>query len=180
MQKTRHEVQYKPVREQLEKDGIQEAGRLGDRAVELGEELLDPGKCLIMGDLWPPSVLISDDTQYLIDWELAHYGRPLQDIAHLSAHLWMYGRAYDLSPWLLVHTFIDHYLDALGEDKESLWDEREWDGFKVHMGCEIVMRILGTFSEKYLKGRYQEDPYRSDGLDIAVRLLSGEASLKFE
>jgi hypothetical protein len=104
---------------------------LGDRLEQC------PGMCLVMGDLWPRSILIThEDTlhlepvlpaqggsgegarnavqsdtagagprlpaahvaaqlppaaerQWLIDWEMCHWGHPAQDVAHLAAHAWM-------------------------------------------------------------------------------------------
>jgi hypothetical protein len=104
---------------------------LGDRLEQC------PGVCLVMGDLWPRSVLVThEDTlqlepvlpapgasgegarnanqgntagagprrpvaqvasqlspaaerQWLIDWEMCHWGNPAQDVAHLAAHAWM-------------------------------------------------------------------------------------------
>ena len=72
------------------------------------------GVCLTHGDLWPASVLLrgadvgsaeryadvngqdtsvdgdededEDEVACLIDWEMSHFGRPLQDCAHFLAH----------------------------------------------------------------------------------------------
>ena len=60
VQSTRHVVQYAPVAAVLSASGVEswESDRLGARAVALGERLQEPGRCLIMGDLWPASVLL--------------------------------------------------------------------------------------------------------------------------
>ncbi|MCB9267557.1 MAG: phosphotransferase, partial [Lewinellaceae bacterium] len=89
IQQTRLKVQYATVRERLKKTGIGNATELGRRAEELGKKYLTKGKCLIMGDLWPRSILLDNERKQarLIDWEFAHYGRPAQDVAHFIAHL---------------------------------------------------------------------------------------------
>jgi hypothetical protein len=60
-----------------------------------------PGFCLIHGDLWARSVLVAPEPLQgfspspscpplvVIDWELAHWGSPAQDVAHFASHLWM-------------------------------------------------------------------------------------------
>lgn len=95
---------------------------LASRMEAFGERLRTPGECLIMGDLWPRSVLVAQtcpadgnvggegppadgempDTVgnkspcsaspvlKIIDWEMCHWGRPAQDIAHFAAHVWMW------------------------------------------------------------------------------------------
>jgi hypothetical protein len=69
----------------------------------VGDQLASArGVCLIMGDLWPRSVLVGPPEagapppatappprQWVIDWELCHWGNPAQDTAHLAAHAWM-------------------------------------------------------------------------------------------
>jgi aminoglycoside phosphotransferase (APT) family kinase protein len=46
---------------------------------------------LIVGDLWPNSVLIDplQRTVWIVDWEAAQIGRPGRDVALLVDHLWI-------------------------------------------------------------------------------------------
>jgi 5-methylthioribose kinase len=82
-------VQYQGASNILRAGNVDDAEMLGARAESMGHGLLDSGRCLTVGDLWPPSVLAVEEGLRLIDWKLAHYGRPLQDVAHFLAHLWM-------------------------------------------------------------------------------------------
>lgn len=157
MQETRFAVQYQGVTDMLERGGVSDAGELGARAEALGEALLKPGSCLTMGDLWPRSVLVADDMLYLIDWELAHYGRPLQDVAHWLAHLWMQEHrapSADVADALddLRRAFLAAYRDALGDVGDALWTERERRDAAIHFGAEILVRAVGPFQSGYVYG----------------------------
>lgn len=155
MQETRFAVQYQGVTEMLSRANVSDAEELGARAEELGASLLEPGRCLTMGDLWPPSVLVHGDALRLIDWELAHYGRPLQDVAHLVAHLWMQKHRAP-SPAAaeavddLRSAFLDAYWAALGEAADTLWTEQETRDAQVHVGAEILVRAVGPFQAGYV------------------------------
>jgi hypothetical protein len=160
MQETRLAVQYRGVTEMLRTGGVEDAEALGARAKSLGQELLEPGRCLTMGDLWPPSVLVEEEGPNLsglrlIDWELAHYGRPLQDVAHWCAHLWMQKHrapspAAADAVEAMRSSFLNAYRDALGEASETLWTDRERRGAAVHFGAEILVRAVGPFQEGYV------------------------------
>lgn len=170
MQETRFAVQYQGVSGMLKRARISDAGALGERAETLGETLLEPGCCLTMGDLWPPSVLVAEDGPCpnrreegsrkpsrirLIDWELAHYGRPLQDVAHWQAHLWMQKHRAPSTAVAdavedLWSSFVEGYRGALGERKEDLWTDREEHDAAVHFGVEILVRAVGPFQAGYV------------------------------
>ncbi len=164
MQATRHAVQYSQVGAFLEAAAIDDAEALGQRAIALGERFQQPGRCMIMGDLWPRSVLVDTgaaDTMEvrLIDWELAHYGHPAQDIGHIAAHCWMLAhRAPSHIAEHVAHAcfrqFLARYQGAVqGERPEAV---AAFCGAEVrrtaalHMGCEILARTTGAFQNGYL------------------------------
>ncbi|MCB9669611.1 MAG: phosphotransferase [Alphaproteobacteria bacterium] len=125
VQHTRHAVQYLALGAWVP--------ALADRGRQLGETFLEPGRCLIMGDLWLPSVLVGPSLA-VIDWELCHWGRPAQDLGHLVAHLWM--RAHvDGTP--SVH---EAFLEAYGPV-----DPEEHGLLYAHAGAEILARVHGPF-----------------------------------
>ena len=88
-QQTRAKYLYSQIESYAALAGLPDSAALGLRATQLANRLMQPGVCLIMGDLWPRSILVSETGLRIFDWELAHFGRPSQDIAHLIAHLWM-------------------------------------------------------------------------------------------
>ncbi|MGH7858642.1 MAG: phosphotransferase family protein, partial [Candidatus Binatia bacterium] len=125
VQRTRHEVQYCAVDELCRRADIRDAARLGKTAEGLGERLRRRGVCLTMGDLWPPSVLVAAGGVRVIDWELAHFGSPAQDLGHIAAHLWMQAhRAKNAeraaSGRSCLRAFFEAYVAALGELRREL------------------------------------------------------------
>ena len=159
IQKTRLQVQYRGAEEFLESAGIAPNPVAVKNAERLGEKLLSPGKCLVMGDLWPSSILIDGHKMQLIDWEFCHYGRPLQDIAHFIAHCRLHQEATDDQRRReQLQKFRDHFLKnyrlSLGSDFSNLFDETEVKGFAIHYAMEILIRISGPFKQGYLFDAY--------------------------
>jgi 5-methylthioribose kinase len=112
-QKTRRQVQYLAIGDFCRRARLADAGQIGKRAAGLGDRLMLKGMCVIMGDLWPPSILIHGDAVRVIDWELAHYGNPAQDVAHLAAHLWMHAqRAGGDAAQVLAQVALQSFFDA--------------------------------------------------------------------
>lgn len=172
MQETRLVVQYEAVEKMLKTAGVEDAAMLGERAVALGRNLLQPGQCLTMGDLWPPSVLVVEDGLRIIDWELAHYGHPMQDIAHFAAHLWMQAhRAKDVMA-AAVQTqdaVLSTYREALGNVVDRLLTPQTLADGAVHFGAEILVRTVGPFQAGYLyEGLAPETPAVQEAVDVAA------------
>jgi len=149
VQQTRFDLQYAAAASYAEAAGAteDESKRITAHTTGLGERLLQPGRCLIMGDLWPPSILRRGDRLHLIDWEFVHYGQPLQDCAHLAAHCWMQALAAH-SPaksrkWIqLWDAFAQAYSgDAPPPDSQS---EASID-WNLHFADEVLMRTVGPF-----------------------------------
>lgn len=164
MQETRHAVQYSRVHAFLEAAGIADAERLGRRATALGERFQKPGRCMIMGDLWPQSVLVDatpDDAieVRLIDWELAHFGHPAQDLGHMAAHGWMLAhrapsQAAEHAARACLRQFLDQYRATVQaehpEAREAFCGPEVRRTAALHMGCEILARTTGAFQDGYL------------------------------
>jgi len=161
VQGTRHEVQYRQVPSWLAANGHDP--RLGDPVVALGERLRDAsGRCLVMGDLWPASVLVRPGGDWaLIDWELCHHGQPLQDVAHLLAHLRLlapsdevaegWGKALSIGYWATSPAWpTSLHRDAL-----------------LHEAAELLARSVGSFP-LFDDG----DPRIEQMVAVAVRLLA--------
>lgn len=172
IQQTRLVVQYRAICGILTRCGVADAAALGQEAVALGERLLGPGRCLVMGDLWPPSVLVTPAGLRVIDWEFAHYGNPAQDIAHLAAHLWMIehrGRGPGLACW---EAFRAAYVVAAGPAMPRLWQEQTHRDATVHAACEIIVRAAGAFQAGYLyDGHTADDTPVREAIAHAVMLL---------
>lgn len=60
---------------------------LAGRLAALAEELTTSPRCLVHGDYSPKNVLSSGAQAWVIDWEVAHFGNPIFDLAFMLAHL---------------------------------------------------------------------------------------------
>ena len=183
MQETRLAVQYRGVADMLRAGEVDNAEALGERAESLGRDLLEPGRCLTMGDLWPPSVLVRGGGDLrIIDWELAHYGRPLQDVAHWLAHLWM--QRHRAPSEAVAEAIADHrdaflaaYAEALGDAREGLWDDAERRGAAIHVGAEILVRAVGPFQAGYVYAGLDVDhPAVQEAVKTAAAYLRAPAA----
>ena len=174
VQRSRLGNQYAAVVGYAERARLPDAGDLGRRAVTFGELLQRPGTCLVMGDLWPPSILIAQRELRLIDWEFATYGRPAQDVGHLAAHLWMQAhRAPDPSSaarWRsLLQSFFHAYGEALGPQRKRLMGAADRAESAVHFGAEILTRTVGAFQAGYLyEGLAPDQPSVQEAVSVAA------------
>ncbi len=172
IQETRHAIQYRAVGDLVRRAGVDDADALGSRAEALGERLLEPGRCLTMGDLWPPSVLVLGDEMRLIDWEFAHFGQPMQDVAHVAAHLWMQAHrapaeAVATAATRIRQAFLAAYRTVLAEDAPNLLDAAD---ASVHFGAEILVRTVGRFQDGYLyEGLSPDDTAVQEAVRTAAR-----------
>jgi hypothetical protein len=171
IQRTRHQVQYRRAESSLESAGVADAAALGALAEDLGERLQQPGRCLVMGDLWPPSVLRDRRRLRLIDWEFCHFGVPAQDLGHFAAHVWMHWHRAGRGPmrdalrsfWV---RFLEGYRAAVGPASGSLLDRTTRSDAAIHCGAEILVRAVAPFREGYL---YADAGHESEPVRRAVR-----------
>lgn len=180
IQKTRQQVQYCPAWEYAEKAGVTNAKLIKTRTKDLGQLLLKPGYCLVMGDLWPPSVLVDKGKLRIIDWEFAHYGHPLQDIGHFAAHCWMQAHATANKKhakqfrtlWL---TFWKKYQQILGATFTELFDKRELQYMTIHIGAELLVRSTGPFQAGYIyEGLSPHHALIQNAVKAACSLIRGK------
>jgi hypothetical protein len=163
IQQTRLVVQYQAIGGLLARAGVADAAALGERAVALGDVLLGVGDTFVMGDLWPPSVLVGPRGRLsLIDWEMSTTGRRCQDLGHLAAHLWLGAARQQLAPSLDA-TFLNAYGPVSPRDEEEV---------ATHFAAEILVRTHGAFQPT------PSDPpaVQSRALAEAVAVLRGRGS----
>lgn len=155
IQQTRLDFHYSNIQPYAQRAGLTDAVELGQRAIWLGERLLQPGKCLIMGDLWPASILVTEPGLRIIDWEMANYGRPSQDVGHLCAHLWMFAHRTQNSTTArnanaVMDAFLIAYRRTLGSQFDLLFGMDGVVESSVHFGSEIFARTVGAFQKDYV------------------------------
>ncbi len=152
IQQTRAKHLYGQIESFAALAGLSDSAALGKAAVQTGEWFTQPGVCLVMGDLWPRSIVVTNKGLCIFDWELAHFGRPSQDVGHLIAHLWMHKQLAADSPTAdaldaLMQQFLKSYRETIAPVLNEIWSIRDIADCAVHFGCELFTRTVGTFAQ---------------------------------
>ncbi|MBN8589765.1 MAG: phosphotransferase [Rhodothermia bacterium] len=169
VQATRLEVQYQRIGKQAIALALPFAAEIQQAALEVGHCFLEKGKCLIMGDLWPASILDTRHGFALIDWELSHYGQPAQDIGHLAAHCWMLAhRTENPQSYVSIKQFWHHFVEQYLHQNTYFGDEQAILASQ-HMGAEILARTIGAFQAGYLyDGLPASHPAMTSAISVAT------------
>ena len=123
---SRAQNQYRPLTEVV-------SGPLKRELEWAADYFASPATGLVMGDLWPASVLVSPPKFFIIDWEFATHGHVEQDVAHLAAHIRMrWGLETELA-WLASYDV-------------GAWTPTQHRAFRVHRAAEILQRTIGAFA----------------------------------
>jgi 5-methylthioribose kinase len=147
------------------------AERLPDaapRVLEAAAELRDVRRCLVHGDYSPKNVLVGPEGLWVLDFEVAHYGNPVFDLAFMLAHLVLTalhtGRA-DVRA--TGEAFLAAYGDTVGEGRAPGEEE-----LALHVGALLLARTDGKSLEDYL-----DDAERGVARTHALALLDRDGDL---
>jgi phosphotransferase family enzyme len=139
---------------------------LARRIDELADSLLTERLCLVHGDFSPKNVLAAGNKVCVLDWEVAHYGDPVFDLAFLQAHLVLKAvhRPADRDAYRsLAIGFLDEY-GALVDTALRRPD----DYLAAQTACLLLARVDGKSPAAYLT-----PPERDRVRDLAVEMLTG-------
>ncbi len=134
--------------------------RLAPAIRELEAELV-VGRCLVHGDFSPKNVLVGDRGLVIIDFEVAHWGNPVFDVAFLLSHLVL------KSIHLPAHA---RELLECGEAFAAAYGAVEVETFR-HVGALLVARVDGKSPAEYLA-----EPERRTAHRLGGDLLREDAS----
>lgn len=136
---------------------------VADRVEAVVERTLATRACLAHGDFSPKNVLVGDGRLWVLDWEVAHRGDPVFDLAFLLTHLLLkaihrpeYHRAY--------RRCADAFLDAYGPVEDDAY-------LAAHIGCLLLARVDGKSPAEYLT-----ESGRARTRDLAREVLLREPS----
>lgn len=180
VQETRFEIQYRFIGQQALTHKLPHAPEIQAAAHHLGEVFLQEGICLIMGDLWPASLLVLAQGLAVIDWELSHYGQPAQDVGHLAAHLWMlYHRNQNPHFRMRIQQFWQGFIEMYLY-QNPVFDLNQQLRAIQHLGAEIMARTIGAFrSGSAYEGLSVHHPVQQEALQFATNcLLENDLSLQ--
>lgn len=180
IQSVRYQVQYESAHEYAGEIDDQVKNQIKEKSQALGKSLQqsDSGTCLLMGDLWPPSVFVGNGGSIrLIDWEFVHFGRPLQDVGHFAAHCWMQIKTAETTQlkenWRTIwKEFWSAYKMNTGDHLIQLFDARELLDLGTHIGTEILIRAFGPFKAGYVfEGESTGSKFMTEVLDEAAEFI---------
>ncbi|WP_436924003.1 phosphotransferase family protein [Halosimplex amylolyticum] len=135
------------------------------------ERLRNTRTTLVHGDFSPKNVLVDDageeQTLWLLDFEVAHWGDPLFDVAFMLSHLFIKSvyRAEDGEPYVRAAT---SFLDAYREER-GLSTDRERH-LVTELGVLLLARVDGKSPVEYVEREATKAHIRT----LAGRILSGE------
>jgi Ser/Thr protein kinase RdoA (MazF antagonist) len=123
------------------------------RRVDLGPpilaclaDLVNRRTCLVHGDFSPKNVLVGPGSLWVLDFEVAHIGNPIFDLAFMLHHLVMKGvHVPEVSRALraTAHAFTDAYTASGGEGVDE-------SALIRHTGALLLARVYGQSVTSYL------------------------------
>ena len=115
------------------------------------EQLTTNRTCLTHGDYSPKNFLIADDgSLILLDFEVAHWGNPVFDLAYCIGHLMLKGWVLHREPEAVL--LITRFLDAYG---------LETDPLIPHLGLMLLARLDGKSTVDYVSDQMMKARIRS-------------------
>ncbi|WP_164821744.1 phosphotransferase family protein [Paenibacillus koleovorans] len=121
-------------------------------------DLLECRTCLVHGDFSPKNLLVDRHHQVIVlDYEVAHWGNPVFDLAFTSAHLLLKGWALhkQADAFRLMHVFLQAY--GYRHERESR--------LTGHTGALLLARIDGKSTVDYIKDPVLKERIRKQATD---------------
>jgi 5-methylthioribose kinase len=137
---------------------------LAARLSELAADLFDRPRCLVHGDFSPKNILADGGRLWVLDWEVAHLGNPVFDLAFLVAHLVckaVHAPGHRPLYQACAETFLDAYRAGMPAELVP-----KAESLAAHVAAIVVARTDGMSPADYL-----DDPQRDRARDLARRVL---------
>ena len=134
---------------------IQKYPELQSDITKLIDELCLEKTCLVHGDFSPKNMLVQDNGQIvLLDFEVAHWGNPVFDVAYCLGHLMLKGWHLNKKNEIfnLISLFLDNY-------------ESEVRNLIPHLGLMLLARMDGKSPVNYIQDPKLKDQIRAIAID---------------
>jgi 5-methylthioribose kinase len=138
---------------------------LASQLLRLADELSSRHVCLVHGDFSPKNVLVGPAAEgpplWVIDFEVAHEGDPVFDLAFMASHLTL--KAIHRPKWAPLYDaclrdFVGAYVREVGSSEppgRSALVSRPAT-LLTHVGALLVARVVGKSPAEYLTAEEQE------------------------
>lgn len=121
-------------------------------------DLTEHRSCLVHGDFSPKNMLVDEKQQIiLLDYEVAHWGNPVFDLAFMLTHLLLKGWVLHKQADALL--LMENFLQAYGFNQER--DAR----LVGHTGALLLARIDGKSTVKYLQDEELKQRIRQTAME---------------
>jgi aminoglycoside phosphotransferase (APT) family kinase protein len=116
---------------------------------EIISELTLTKECLVHGDFSPKNILLEKHNPVLIDYEVAHWGNPVFDVAFCLCHLMLKGWHLNKQKEAiaLIETFLENY-------------DRKLHNLVSHLGLMLLARMDGKSPVAYIRHEELRDKIR--------------------
>jgi 5-methylthioribose kinase len=150
-----HQLRIEPFHRHV----ISKHPELRDAIENLITELTAIKRCLVHGDFSPKNMLIEKSKIVLIDFEVAHWGNPIFDLAYCIGHLmlkgWHLNKPKDAVR--LIQTFLRAY-------------ETRPENLMPHLGLMLLARIDGKSPVNYITNEFMKNKIRT----VASKWIVGD------
>jgi Ser/Thr protein kinase RdoA (MazF antagonist) len=116
---------------------------------ELADRLLVGRQCLVHGDFSPKNVLVAGAETVVLDWEVAHLGDPVFDLAFMISHLFCKAvhRPQDAATLRgVAEAFVRSYRDSAADELAAL----DQGYLTAHTAALALARVDGKSPAAYL------------------------------
>lgn len=122
-----------------------------DLAAVIGEaarSLLEVRRCLVHGDFSPKNVLVFEGGPWVIDWEVAHFGNPVFDLAFLICHLRCKAihRPADLAGY---RRCVEEFVLSYEQRAPEVWRAVAECDLVIQTACLLLARVDGKSPVEY-------------------------------
>ena len=129
--------------------------KIAEPVEQLAEQLLGQQICLVHGDFSPKNILIGHSGAWVVDWEVAHFGQPVFDVAFLLSHLWCKAtRRPDLGGD--YRNCAEHFLSGYRDTAGNHLITAAFAGLAGHVAALALARIDGVSPVDYLDAAAQQ------------------------
>lgn len=140
---------------------IQKYPELSSSIQKLIDEVTLQKICLVHGDFSPKNILVKKDNNItLIDFEVAHWGNPVFDIAYCIGHLMLKG--WYLKKHIRILGLIEVFLTEYG---------REVNNLIPHLGLMLLARMDGKSPISYITDENMKNRIRK----VAINWIQNKA-----